>query len=64
MHDGFDCFVAAVVFKSTSLQKVGQSSQFQREMSSWGRRRRELQLPQESFSFRVILPDVGEGLGL
>lgn len=44
-RDGSDCFVSAAVLKSTSLQKVGRGSQFQRKMRRRGRKRRELQPP-------------------
>ena len=62
MHDGLGCFVAVVVFKSPTLQKVGRSSWFWRKMRRWGRRRRELQISRDSLSLQIILPAVGESL--
>lgn len=35
MRHGSGCFVAVVVFKSLSLQNVGQSGQFRRKMRRW-----------------------------
>lgn len=62
MHDGVGCFVVVAVFKSLTLQKVGQSSQFQRKMRRGSRRRRELQISQGCLSVQIILPAVEEVL--
>lgn len=61
-HEGLGSFVAVVVFKSPTLQKVGWCSQFQREMRRWGKRRRELPISLESLPLQIILSAVGEGL--
>lgn len=61
-HEGLGGFVAVVVFKSPTLQEVGWCSWFQRQMRSWGKRRRELPISLESLSLQIILSAVEEGL--
>lgn len=61
-HSGWGGFVAVVVSKIPTLQKVGWCSQFQRKMRSWGKRGRELPISPESLSLQIILSAVGEGL--